>query len=338
MPDTFRLDPCHYLIAFDGMKQHSLTLSIFSLTLVLLLVQGCKKDEEFENPFDQDEDEVVTDPGITIPGNNFAWIQENVFAPTCANSGCHDGTFEPDFRSISSSYNSLVLQPVIQNNQANSFVHRVVPGDTGASLLHERLTVFIPNTSGIMPLSLEPDSDWPTNKATYIAAIEEWILNGCLDVFGNPPGVGNLNPQIIGMQVYPTGSTTNAYPRSAGSGVQPVEIPQGSTVDVWFGVEDDSTAVGNLTVNELKVSQALFDFSAATTYTMSIESPVTATGFAGNSIGFTHRGTIDLSSYAAGTMVYLRTYIQDESHPDPAEIPNDGTNPQLRDWFSILII
>jgi hypothetical protein len=28
---------------------------------------------------------------------------------TCANSGCHDGTFEPDFRTLEGSYNTLLF-------------------------------------------------------------------------------------------------------------------------------------------------------------------------------------------------------------------------------------
>ena len=98
-------------------------ITLFTLLLTIAFAYSCKKDDDDEtvNPFqnatlppDDNPDTVNLEPG------SFAFLHYNIFKPTCANSGCHDGNFEPDFRTISSSYNTLVRQDVIQNDDAGN--------------------------------------------------------------------------------------------------------------------------------------------------------------------------------------------------------------------------
>ncbi|MFZ9939352.1 MAG: hypothetical protein ACO3GN_03575 [Bacteroidia bacterium] len=162
---------------------------------------SCSKNNGPENPFDDPKNKppITNNPVDSFGLDNFAGLQRDIFKKTCSNSGCHDGTFEPDFRTIESSYNTMVYQPVIKNNPAGSFLHRVVPGNAQASVLHERVVRDIDGISGIMPLSVDPDSDWPTRKTTYINAIAAWINAGAKDMFGNPPANGPANPRIQGV-------------------------------------------------------------------------------------------------------------------------------------------
>jgi len=168
--------------------------------LLVVLMLSCSKNKGPDNPFDDEKNKppVISDPVDSIGLDNFAGLQRDIFKKTCSNSGCHDGTFEPDFRTLESSYNTLVYQPVIKNNPAGSFVHRVVPGNAQASVLHERVVRDIDGISGIMPLSVDPNSDWPNRKQTYINAIVAWINAGAKDMFGNPPANGPSNPKIQG--------------------------------------------------------------------------------------------------------------------------------------------
>ena len=130
-------------------------LQLSALVLALSLVAlSCKNNDDPPNPFD---DPSVQPPADTVEvinfdPNSFEGIHYNVFQYTCANSGCHDGTFEPDFRSIEASYNTLVYQPVIKNDAGGSFTYRVAPGDAANSVLYHRLLVDIDGQSGIMPL------------------------------------------------------------------------------------------------------------------------------------------------------------------------------------------
>jgi len=40
------------------------------------------------------------------------------------------------------------------------------------------LTFDIDGNSGIMPLAVDPDSDWESQKETYIQNIRDWIQAG----------------------------------------------------------------------------------------------------------------------------------------------------------------
>ena len=150
----------------------------FLLLILPLIFLACKKDvppnpfDEVTNPNGEEEMPVELDPK-SLPG-----LHQNIFKPTCANSGCHDGTFEPDFRTLESTYNTLVNHPVIKNDPANSFTFRVVPSNVDASQLVARVTYDIDDNSGIMPLSLEPDSDYNEKREEYIQNIKDWITAG----------------------------------------------------------------------------------------------------------------------------------------------------------------
>lgn len=153
---------------------------------ISLLLLNCEA-EEYQNPYDdiEQEEEMMSEENINLEPTSIAGLHANIFSKTCANSGCHDGNFEPDFRTIESTYNTLINAPIIKNDPQNSFQYRVVKGDVDASQLIARVTYDIDGNSGIMPLALEPDNDWEMNKETYIQNISDWIAGGAKDVFGN---------------------------------------------------------------------------------------------------------------------------------------------------------
>ncbi|MBP6657110.1 MAG: hypothetical protein KA284_04590, partial [Bacteroidia bacterium] len=73
---------------------------------------ACKKDEVPENPYDKVDYSTNTNPDPNPDPNSIQGLYKNIFQPKCANPGCHDGTFEPDFRTIESAYSTLVYQSV----------------------------------------------------------------------------------------------------------------------------------------------------------------------------------------------------------------------------------
>lgn len=299
---------------------------------------SCKKktDDNFDNPFDSYTAPPLYDtPDLTgAPESNFAYLHQAVFAPTCANSGCHDGAFEPDFRTITSSYNSLVYHPVITNNQNNTFTYRVNPGDATTSLMHERLINALPNTSGIMPPTYA--DEWIVNKTKHIQAIKDWINDGAKDMFGNNPTIGNFNPQAVGFHAYPDGNTTTIYTRAPGAGVTPIVVPSGN-VDLWFAFSDDQTTASSLQVNEVKISTKMYDFTNATTGVMSLSSSISSTDFTGNNITFTHKYDLNTSIYPSGTILFVRVYVKDADHQNPVEIPGQGTAKNVLHLFTLYV-
>ena len=308
--------------------------TVIYILLSFVLFAACQKEQE--NPFAL---EVVAPSNPTmasIPEGNFAWLHQRIFRPSCALSGCHDGSFEPEFRTISGAYNSLVMHPVIANDPQNSFTHRVVPGDVSASFLHERLTAFVPNTSGMMPLGLPEDSDWPANQQAYINAINQWIQGGARDMFGELPSSGNLQPQASGMLAFPAGTTTVAFPRGTDAGVQPIEVPTGN-VDLWFAFADDATPPNELQVNTYRISTSISLFPAMPFAALQTGASINGLDFGNSATSFTHKASLDLSSYSSGTVLFVRAYVSDGSSDTPTEIPNDGTQQPMLNYFTLRI-
>jgi hypothetical protein len=323
------------------MSRSSFHRVCFAMTMIsVFLVLSCKKTDP-TNPYDSIEPVITNTPNLSdIPVNNFAWLHGKIFKPTCANSGCHDGTFEPEFRSISSAYNSLVNHPVISNDSENSFEYRVSPGNASSSLLHARLTTVLPNSSGMMPLEVDEDSDWDDNTSNYIQAITDWINNGAKDMYGQSPASGQSDfpPQIGGVVVFPEGNTTEPYERDPESvGITPILVDAAS-IDIWVQVTDDNTPVGSIGINEFRYAESISELDTAPSILYSTGQNLLATDFSGNAVDFGHRVTIDLSGFVSGTTFFIRSYFDDGVQSQVTEIPGEGSNPYITAIFTIQIL
>ncbi len=157
---------------------------ILYICAAALVFASCTTDTG-TNPFDVDP---TDDPGANLTG--FAAIHERILEPRCANPACHDGTFEPDFRTVEGSYNTLVYHPVVKNDADLSYQYRVVPGDVHQSWMYNRL-VTSNDTLGQMPLYGEPLSNQEINL------IKAWIEDSAKSTNGTvalPPNqVPNFN-------------------------------------------------------------------------------------------------------------------------------------------------
>jgi hypothetical protein len=116
-------------------------------------------------------------PGKSVP---FELLQRELFAPSCGIPACHDGSFEPDFRTAESSYNTLVYHPVVKNNSSNQFTYRVVPEKPEESVLYERITncCFV-NQNDRMPFTVGDTLD-----RSKIEMVKNWILEGAFNQSG----------------------------------------------------------------------------------------------------------------------------------------------------------
>jgi hypothetical protein len=310
------------------------------ILIAFALIASCKPNEP-ENPYTGLVQTVNNDnPNLAaIPNTNFAWLHEKIFRPTCANSGCHDGTFEPEFRSVAGAYNTLVNHQVIANNATNTFTYRVVPGDTSLSLLHERLTTFIPNTSGIMPLETN-GTDWLENKTLYLSKIESWILSGAKDMYGNPPPSAEMTtpPIIYGLAIFPHDNTTNPYPRDPDSpfGIGAIEVPN-ALVDVWiFPYQEQVYPIGFESIG-LTASLSATNFVPVLASNFTPQTPITALDFGDSPSQFYYKATLDLSSASSGQTYYLRSQIDDGLQSTITEIPSSNSEAFWYLFFSILI-
>lgn len=287
---------------------------------------SCKKEKD-EAPLPT----TSTDSRINYSLNSIAGLHERVFAPTCANSGCHDGAFPPDFRTIESSYNTLVMQPSIKNNVNNDYPYRVKPMHAEQSVLYRRLIEDIDGQSGIMPLELNPDSDYERNKQLYINSIVEWINAGAPDIFGNNYQAGNNAPQMKGVLAFANGSST-PLSRNAGDGA--IEVPQNtSEITLWFALTDDHTSTENFTTNAIKFSGSSFEFENEPMLNLTTGSSIQGMGYFNETVSYTHQITIDPSVLSDGIRpVFFRIYVGDGSQE--AEIPSNGSPDYIKVYFS----
>jgi hypothetical protein len=281
---------------------------LMSLLLAAAILAGCKKEPVPENPFAKQvsgRDSVETPPDpLSITG-----LHKNILSVKCNNPGCHDGTFEPDFRTVQSSYSTLVYKKVVKTTVGGtqSFTYRVVPYDTASSFLHERLVT--------------PGSDYmPSNgvrlSREQISQINAWIMNGARDMNGNTAPEPDDLPQVKFYAAFDALGKRLDTIRVSNKWEEPFYADKNQPLVIWFLAEDDKTPVENYTVNELKLSTDPQNFSSASTYTGIFKA-------LGNFKFWEF--TLSTSSFSPGSTVYFRYRVSDGRHGSAVtEYPNSN--------------
>ena len=316
-------------------------LKYLPLLVIALAVIACKKkDNSEDNPYDsatkKPNNTVVIedlDP-TTIQG-----LHQKVFLPTCANSGCHDGTFEPDFRTIESSYYSLIYNPITKNNPAGDFEFRVVPGNADKSVLIERLINDIDGQSGIMPLVVEPTSDWDQNKTQYIQNIRTWINNGAADANGDLPVVGNIPPTMAGVLGYLDSNESTKLNRLQGDRELIVNPNFGEEVILYFAFTDDNTDPKNFTDLGIRFSSNMFDYGVIQSEPLEQlnDDSFKELGYNGvDSVTYTHKAIFTTDRAILNQSIFFRVTVNDGE--GTVEIPQSGSFDYILKYFGMNFI
>lgn len=268
-------------------------------------LHSCQKvKDDSTNPFGGGQESI--NPIDSLDPQTIQGLHQSIFSVRCANPACHDGTFEPDFRTIESTYNSLVYHPVVKNDTSYSFEYRVVPKDPEKSWLIERLLTDDP-VLGRMPIYAEPLSEPEMND------IIAWINNGAPDIEGNPAKFPNKLPDVKYYYVVDTNGTRIDTLRSNGWS-SPFILPPNQDMVFAVRVEDDSTLSQNLLDNVLKFSFNQDDFSMAQSYP--------ATFYTNN----TWIIALSSNNFPSNQQVFFRYYTRDPEHSDSTEYPK-GSSP-----------
>ena len=275
-----------------------------TLFIVALIFVGCKKEvlDNAENPFGSGSDDVVVD---SVDARSIVGLHRNIFVSRCANPNCHDGSFEPDFRTIESTYQTLVYQGTIKNDTNNSFDFRVLPGDADASWLVERL-ITDDDILGKMPLYAVPLS------YNEIENVKAWINAGAPDAAGNTPSFPNLQPEVRYFVAYDTSGVRIDTARVSGWSSAFIVKPN-SAFYILASIQDDSTEIKDLQVNKLHVSYDKDDFSNAQTFN--------ATHY-NNSLW---RIDLSTSQFNANQTIYFRYEVKDPDHTTTIFHPNENS-------------
>jgi hypothetical protein len=291
--------------------------SILLLLFLAITVITCKDKENPvpDNPFESLNVPPVI-PEDSVNASSFLGIHKNILAVKCANPSCHDGSFEPDYRSVESSYNTLVYHPVIK--QLDPWYFRVIPFDTAKSwlwqrIIHERIVSNGDTSGGRMPLYKDALSQ------TELNAISTWILNGARNTQGQIPTYPNQEPKVVAYGAFdPTFTVeySKDYNRVDSLAYNPFIVASSDQIQILAIVADDSTAISAMQNCTLKFSLKRDDFSSASSLTCSyFEIPTPNQTFK------TWRATVNASNFPSDTTVYMRFYLNDGDHPNDTEFP-----------------
>ncbi len=295
--------------------------ALFTGIVVSVLSDSCKKDAPPPNPYDTID--YGTGGGSSQPPdpNTIVGIHYNILRVKCAMPGCHDGHFEPDYRTVQSSYSTLVYHPVKKYTVDSAFRYRVVPYDTAASWFHERLTTDDANL-GRMPLYSSPLS------ASEMNCINKWIMDGARDMFGNSPALPNTKPVVVGYIATDSAFNRIDSIRVGGVFYNPFIVSANSKIKIVMVVEDDSTAVSALTVNKLKLSYAMNDFASSAIYSAYYFS------LGGYSLWI---ADVNASVFSVGDVLYMRYYVNDGNHAADTEFPSAESAAGYKTYYSFKI-
>lgn len=296
--------------------------------MMLVVIHSCKKDPVPHNPYD-DIDYGSTNPTTPPDPNSIVGIHNNILKTRCAKSGCHDGNFEPDFRTVESSYATLVYHRIVKNSPDSAFTFRVVPYDTAKSVLHERLTncCFV-NQNDRMP----QDIIGVPLQQSLVNNIVNWIMGGAKDMFGNVPSYPNTAPKILYYYATdPTYTLNYAADTNRMDSIfyNPFYVPNNTTLNLVFLVSDDSTTVPNMQVNTLKISTDPDDFSSALSYTATYV-------YINPTLEF-HLATINTATLPNSDTLFMRYFINDGDHPQNTQFPTDNLVLPYKTYWSFFV-
>lgn len=303
-------------------------------TFLIVAMLACNKEgSDINNPYlnkpktggNQNPVDSTVDPsGIQA-------LHRDLFKPTCANSGCHDGTFEPDFRTVESSFASLVNVKPIKNDTAGTFNARVLPGNADASILIYRMTTDLGGNSGIMPLVLDPGSTYPANKDRLINNLKKWINDGAKDSRGIQPKAVDFPPQILGVQALSGGNT---LPR--GGKYEPFSVPAGRNIELWFSLADDKLSQDALSGMTINWSTDPDNFSAANEKPLVKATPKLMPGLYATSTPYAWYYSFSTAGYNTYDVIWFRITCSDGTNIG-YQLPNTNSMFFLKKYFAIRI-
>lgn len=303
--------------------------------LLLTAISSCKKITTEPgtlpfNPFDTINYNSNVVPDVPIDSSTLLGIHKFILSVKCAVNGCHDGSFEPDYRTVQSAYSTLVYAPVVKNTSDSFYTYRVVPNDTSHSWLWFRLTTT-DQTIGRMPLY---DTLFPAQREK----IKNWIMNGARDLFGNSAAQPTYTPSFYGVLAYlPDQNDFRVDTIRGGIITNPFAVLQGNNVQIWWGLYDDITLPFAFTYNKVKFSTDPFNFDNAVEVPLQQVFTPHFDFLFGYNTPFFNYCIVNTSQWSVNDIVYMRVYVQDSDHSTPTELPAAGSLLYLQTYCAFII-
>ncbi len=296
------------------------------------------------NPYDtiQYDNNIVED--IPIDSSTFLGLYTYIFSSSCNQPACHDGTFEPDFRTVQSAYHTLVHHPVKKNFETNPMPYRVTPGEADRSMMYKRITEHNPPNFERMPSS---GNALPNRQ---IELIRNWINNGAKDFLDNPPMPSSAQPNCYGVLAYVPALNNIRLDTNRGDNVyNPFVVPSGQTIKLWFlyfdtDINGEGMFGNSLSHNKILLSTDRLDMTNAVELDMQVDpTPLNVASAYSQAYPeeLPHYQNVTFNptelGFQSGDIVYMRTYVQDTDHTEPTEIPERLTSFFVKSYFSFYI-
>lgn len=284
------------------------------LILGLIGLAACSEKELYsDNPFEAESQQ--ENHQAILDSSSMEGLHQNIFSLKCANPTCHDGSFEPDFRTAMSAYNSMVYHQVVKNTPNEDFRYRVYPGKADSSWLHFRLSAD--SILGRMPLYADPLSE------REIKLIRDWINRGAPDVHDRLPQIPNLAPVINGYAVRDTAGDRLDRNRVDGWS-STMLLPSNTPLEWSFYVWDDRSSGDELKVHLLEFSYQLDPWQTMKQYAFTkLWNTVFIAGFNSNEL-------------AQDTTLYFRYTVEDEDGARTTE-PDDRSPYWLQNHYTLKV-
>lgn len=311
-------------------KFNKILYSIVIMFIIMIAFNACEKEVVYpKNPYDDVNYGNGGNANDTVNPASLVGLHRNIFDTKCNVPACHDGTFEPDFRSIQSTFSTLVYHPIVKNNDANEFTFRVVPYDISKSVLFERITncCFV-NENDRMPQdnigTALPDQD--------IQNIKTWIENGAKNQNGQVATLPDLEP-VFPYYVATNESFNVEYSleenRVEGTLVSPFMLSsEVQTFNFAVFIEDDNTPVSQMQYNKLYLSTNLNDFSNP------IIINATYVNFPG--VGEFWLAAVNVSSFPVNQQIFMRYNVNDGQRPNNTQFPKNSTIEPFKQYWSFI--
>jgi hypothetical protein len=310
-----------------------LTYLLLPLCTLLLWMSCAKEEPAPHNPYDDIVYPTPPSPVDTLSPTSFVSLHKRIFAVSCAKANCHDGNFEPDFRTPESAFATLVYHPIIKNNVAETFKYRVIPFDTANSVLHERLTncCFV-NVNDRMP----QDQVGVPLAQDKINDITTWIAEGARDMFGKVAAYPNAEPFIeyflIGDSAYTT-LLSGQENRIDSVYYNPVVLTSNTAVHILIKVTDDSTSVANIT-GKLKMSLDKDDFSSGAPGYREYNT----TYINGGSNDEYQKTDVNTGDFPSSQVIYMRYFVNDGDHAADLFFPKNESILPYKTYWSFYVL
>lgn len=288
------------------------------------------------------EEELQQEADSAYKGNLYYRVFTEVFeSGNCASGGCHDGSFEPDFRTLYSAYNSLVLHPVVKSDEQGTFKYRVEPHNTDSSWLVERITTD-DAVLGRMPLYSEPLS------TEQINLVKEWINGGCVDEWGNVPSLPNPEPVFFGVIAFVGDKDTGeelSYTRGE-EFYYPLQFPNNETIEIWVGLYDltedgDFILGGELTHNKYQISDDVYDFAGVPTQDMTVLPLATPFMYpipnSEDMAPYYHSFKLNTADFTPGVNYGFRVNVRGKDNTNITIFPDDDSPFYFKTLFSFVV-